>query len=179
MHCLSKPCANYFERYIGSNQFVKNTGATTIATSTSGTSATTVGPLVAPICFKPKNRVIAFIPLRAGSKGVPNKNTRYFFGKPLFRWVYDAAFKCPEIDEIVIATDDQKVIDELKYATGSFKKTEIYRRSAESASDTATTESVVREWMINHKSEMKSDTVICLIQATSPFTKPEHLTAAI
>ena len=48
---------------------------------------------------------IGFIPLRKGSKGIPNKNKRKMVGRPLFTWVLgEAVFS--ELDEVYVYTDD-------------------------------------------------------------------------
>lgn len=53
--------------------------------------------------------IIAFIPVRGGSKSIPLKNIKPFCGKPLVCWNIEALENCPEVDEIIVATDSDKI----------------------------------------------------------------------
>ena len=53
--------------------------------------------------------VIAFIPVRGGSKSIPLKNIKPFCGKPLVCWNIEALEQCNEVDEIIVATDSDKI----------------------------------------------------------------------
>jgi len=55
--------------------------------------------------------VLAIIPARGGSKGVPRKNIRDVAGKPLIAWTLEEAAKSEYIDRIVVSTDDQEIAD--------------------------------------------------------------------
>ena len=79
--------------------------------------------------------VIAFIPVRGGSKSIPLKNIKPFCGKPLVCWNIEALEQCKEVDEIIVATDSDKI--EEVVVSRPYKKTKIYRRSAKNACDTA------------------------------------------
>ena len=90
-------------------------------------------------------KTIAFIPVRGGSKSIPLKNIKPFCGKPLVCWNIEALENCPEVDQIIVATDSDEIwtiVEKQRY-----KKTTLYRRSAENASDTASTESVMLEYI--------------------------------
>ena len=56
-----------------------------------------------------KKTILALIPARAGSKGVPGKNHALIAGKPLVDWTFQAAKACPLLDSIVCSTDDVRV----------------------------------------------------------------------
>lgn len=118
---------------------------------------------------------IAFIPVRGGSKSIPFKNIKSFCGKPLVCWNIEALENCPLVDEIVIATDSYEI--ENVILSQSYKKTTIYRRSAENACDTASTESVMLEY-INY-AHLNDTNVFMLVQATSPLTESKHFTEAL
>lgn len=119
--------------------------------------------------------VIAFIPVRGGSKSIPFKNIKSFCGKPLVCWNIEALEQCREVDEIIIATDSDKI--EETVASRSYKKTKIYRRSAENACDTASTESVMLEYI--RYAQLPVDDIFMLVQATSPLTETVHFTEAL
>ena len=55
--------------------------------------------------------VLAIIPARGGSKGVPRKNIRDVAGKPLIAWTIEEAKKSGYIDRLVVSTDDQEIAD--------------------------------------------------------------------
>jgi len=56
-------------------------------------------------------KVLAIIPARGGSKGVPRKNIREVAGKPLIAWTILEARKSMYIDRIIVSTDDQEISD--------------------------------------------------------------------
>lgn len=118
---------------------------------------------------------IAFIPVRGGSKSIPLKNIKPFCGKPLVCWNIEALEKCNEVDEVVVATDSEEIWNTV--AEQGYKKTVLYRRSAENACDTATTESVMLEY-INY-AHLSSDDIFMLVQATSPLTEAKHFSEAL
>lgn len=119
--------------------------------------------------------VIAFIPVRGGSKSIPLKNIKPFCGKPLVCWNIEALEQCQEVDEIIVATDSDKI--EEVVASQSYKKTTVYHRSAENACDTASTESVMLEY-INY-AKLPADNIFMLVQATSPLTETIHFVEAL
>lgn len=118
---------------------------------------------------------VAFIPVRIGSKSIPKKNIKPFCGKPLLLWTVEAALECQQIDKVVVASDSSEIDDALSRAASP--RLTIYRRSSESATDTASTEMVMLEYL--QRGETNPEDVFVLIQATSPFLKTEHLTQAL
>lgn len=118
---------------------------------------------------------VAFIPVRGGSKSIPLKNIKAICGKPLVYWTIRAACECAEIDRVYVATDS----DVIKDTVNSFltveeeafhQKLQVIGRSAESADDTASTESA----MLEFATEYVFDNIV-LIQATSPLLTAEDL----
>ena len=53
-----------------------------------------------------EKEVVAVIPARKGSKRVKGKNIRKFQGQPLLEWSIKAALQTPEVDRVVVSTDD-------------------------------------------------------------------------
>lgn len=119
--------------------------------------------------------VIAFIPVRGGSKSIPFKNIKSFCGKPLVCWNIEALESCLAVDEIIVATDSDKI--EETVLAQNYSKTKIYHRSAENACDTASTESVMLEY-INY-AKLANDDIFMLVQATSPLTEECHFSEAL
>lgn len=105
---------------------------------------------------------VAFIPVRGGSKSIPLKNIKLFCGKPLVYWTAKAASDCDYIDQVYVATDSLKIRETIEQL--QIPKVVVIDRSAESASDTASTEFAMLEFAEQY--EFKN---IVLIQATSPL----------
>lgn len=110
----------------------------------------------------------AFIPVRGGSKSIPLKNIKRICGMPLVYWTVKAAAECEHIDIVYVATDSELI----KSTVEGFKldKVMVISRSAETASDTASTESAMLEFAENYDFDN-----IVLIQATSPLLTAEDL----
>lgn len=111
---------------------------------------------------------VAFIPVRGGSKSIPLKNIKKIAGKPLVFWTVKAANDCEEIDKVYVSTDSE----EIKQTVESFRmeKVTVIGRSRETATDEASTESVMLEFASNYDFDN-----IFLIQATSPLLDTEDL----
>ncbi len=114
---------------------------------------------------------IAIIPLRVGSKGIPNKNKKKMLGRPLYQWALGEAI-FSNLDKIYIFTDDQQIIEDIKKEYHWTDKVEVVKRSEESAIDTASTEMGMLElaMQLNYNFD-----IYCLIQATSPLLTREDI----
>lgn len=106
--------------------------------------------------------MVAIVPIRSGSKGIPNKNIKLLAGKPLIWWVLNA-LENSNVDKIIVALD-KEYIDIVK--SFSFSKVKIYLRDPKNSRDISSTEDVLIE-VINNLN-IKDD--ILLAQATSPLT---------
>lgn len=120
-------------------------------------------------------KVIAFIPVRGGSKSIPLKNIKDFCGKPLVYWSINALQQCNKIGEIVVATDSDEIENVIK--AFHFNKVIVYRRLTENAADTSTTESVMLEYI--QRANLVPNAIFILVQATSPLTEPIHFKEAL
>lgn len=120
-------------------------------------------------------RVIAFIPVRGGSKSIPLKNIKPLCGKPLVCWNIEALEACVQVDEIIVATDSDEIWNVVEGC--GYLKTHLYRRSAENANDTASTESVMLEYI--ERAGLDVGDVFMLVQATSPLTQTKHFSEAL
>ena len=116
---------------------------------------------------------IAFIPVRGGSKSIPLKNIKPLCGKPLVYWTVKAACESYYIDKVFISTDSVEIksaVEKFRGEQACFAKIEVVDRSAESATDTASTEFVMLEFCNIH-----SFGNIALVQATSPLLQGTDL----
>ncbi|MEL1240156.1 cytidylyltransferase domain-containing protein [Flavobacterium flavipallidum] len=117
----------------------------------------------------------AIIPLRKDSKGILGKNKKKMLGRPLFSWVLtEAVFS--HLDEVYVFTDDIEIIDYINKEYHWTTKVKALLRSAENATDTASTESAMVEFaaQINYDFD-----VLCLLQATSPLTTASDINAVL
>ena len=118
---------------------------------------------------------VAFIPVRGGSKSIPLKNIKPICGKPLVYWTVKAACECDYVDKVYVATDSDKIkatVESFKNGIDAslFSKYEVIGRSAESASDTASTEFA----MLEFAGKYEFDNIV-LVQATSPLLQASDL----
>ena len=117
-------------------------------------------------------KTVAFIPVRGGSKSIPRKNIKSLAGRPLVHWTMAAALGCDRIHRLYVASESA----EIRSIAGqlSHDKLRVIDRSPDTATDTASTESALVEFVNNYD----FDTVV-LIQATSPLLRSQDLDAAL
>lgn len=110
--------------------------------------------------------MLAIIPARGGSKGIPKKNIISLAGKPLIQHTIDAAKESSYIDNIFISTDSNEV---LAIAKKNYLDTR-YRRPSLLADDYATTVDVVLDVLVWLKDvDNYTPDSILLLQPTSPL----------
>jgi len=114
--------------------------------------------------------MIALIPLRGGSKGIPKKNIKEIAGKPLCQWVIEAALESQMFDRIIASTECEQIADTVRKWNGD--NVEIDDRPPELATDKTSTEAVMK-YMLKEDFE-----TMCLIQATGPLTVANDFRAA-
>jgi N-acylneuraminate cytidylyltransferase len=118
---------------------------------------------------------IAIIPLRKNSKGIPGKNKKKMVGRPLFSWVLTEAI-FSDLNEVIIFTDDKEIIEFVEKEYQWTPKVKALLRNDENANDTASTESVLKEFSQNRNADYD---ILCLLQATSPLTLAADINAAL
>lgn len=124
-----------------------------------------------------KNKVLAIIPARGGSKRLKNKNIYKLANIPLIIWTINAALKSKFIDEIVVTTNSKKIINVVNKFS---KKIKILVRPNYLSTDTASTESVVMNLFNKFKKKniIKND-IYVLLQPTSPLRNTAIIDKAI
>ena len=109
-------------------------------------------------------RVLAIIPARGGSKGLPRKNIIDFDGKPLIAWTIEASLNSKYITKTVVSSDDDEILNiSKKYGSDTIK------RPFDLASDNATSESVVKHAIDYLSSNGEEFDILILLQPTSPL----------
>ena len=120
--------------------------------------------------------VLAIIPARGGSKGLPGKNIKKLCGKPLIAWSIDAAKSCSDIDQVVVSTDDREIAGVAK----KYGAEVPFMRPPELASDSAATINVIFhtiDWLKKYKGYQAE--YILLLQPTSPLRSSEDIDGAM
>lgn len=114
---------------------------------------------------------IAFIPVRAGSKSIKNKNITLVNNKPLVYWTVSVANNS-NLDKVFVSTDSIEI--KTLVESFGFNKVEVIERSKESSSDKATSESA----LIEFTNKYEFDNVV-FMQATSPLTQTSDINGAL
>lgn len=119
--------------------------------------------------------ILAVIPVRGGSKGIPRKNVRLMNGKPLLMYSVENAQGCEYITDLAITTDDEEIISIAK-----MNHIEYVERSSALAADHVTLDPVVYDAVLQmeKRHRIRYDIVITL-QATSPLMTNETLNNAL
>ncbi|MGB5793122.1 pseudaminic acid cytidylyltransferase [Poseidonibacter sp.] len=118
-----------------------------------------------------KNNAVAIIPARGGSKRIPRKNIKDFFGKPLIAYSIEVALKSNLFDKVIVSTDDEEIATVAKKHGAEVP----FLRPKELSDDFTGTDDVV-----NHAIKYLTDnglhyTYCCTIYATAPLLKKEFL----
>lgn len=114
---------------------------------------------------------IAIIPARGGSKRIPNKNIKVFFGKPIIAYSIEAALKSGLYDEVMVSTDCQ-VIAKVAQKYGAKVP---YIRSFKNSNDFATTVDVLLEVLNCYRNDKFEFEFASCIYACAPFVNPKLL----
>lgn len=113
-----------------------------------------------------KDKVI-FIPIRKGSKRIPNKHIRKLGEKPMIFWILDTLIDINYDIPVWIATDCLIVENLINKRYGSLVN--IFHRLEKNAQDASPSIDVVTEFLDIHQKQFTPDTYFILMQATSPF----------
>lgn len=120
-------------------------------------------------------RVLAIVPARKGSKGLPLKNIRPLGGKPLLAWPIAAARASAHVDRVIISTDDQGFAD-IAVAHGAEAP---FLRPAEMASDTAPSIDFILHAVDTLAAAGDVFDYVVLLEPTSPLTEGADVDAAL
>jgi pseudaminic acid cytidylyltransferase len=107
---------------------------------------------------------ICVIPARGGSKRIPRKNIKDFFGKPIISYSIKAALESNCFDQIIVSTDD----DEISAVAIKYGAQVPFKRPSELSDDFSTTSSVVKHAI--EKQDINQTIInVCCLYATAPF----------
>ncbi|MCC6242663.1 MAG: acylneuraminate cytidylyltransferase family protein [Gemmatimonadaceae bacterium] len=116
------------------------------------------------------DRWTAIVPLRAGSKGLPNKNTRILAGKPLYSHAIEQALRAGA-SKVIVSTDIEEIVENVNLPTG----VDVIRRPTWLCEDNIPMAPVISHAL----SETRTTGPVVLLQATSPLRDVTDIEAAL
>lgn len=124
------------------------------------------------------NNILYVVTARAGSKGLPGKNTKLLAGKPLIQYTFDCikGVLGTNLQDVCISTDDMNII---RMAQNQGFDVPFVRPEVLST-DTASSRDVLIHAIDYFSSyKQKQYNTVVLLQPTSPFRRPEHISEAL
>ena len=123
-----------------------------------------------------ESRLLAVIPARGGSKGLPGKNLRPFAGLPLIAHTILFSKMCPEIDRCIVSTDDPAIAE----VAGQLGADVPFLRAAELAQDVTPLWLVVRDALVRVEDQDRARyDALLLLDPTSPAREPADVAGAL
>jgi CMP-N-acetylneuraminic acid synthetase len=116
-------------------------------------------------------KLVALVPMRHHSQRVPGKNYRILAGKPLFHHIIETLLAVPEIDQIVVDTDSDPVMDGLRL---DFPQIKIIQRPENLQADDVP----MNDILIYDTNQAQADFYL-QTHSTNPLLKPETVSRAI
>lgn len=121
-----------------------------------------------------KMKVLAVIPARGGSKGIPRKNVRIMANKPLIAYSIENALSCPLVTHVAVSTDDEEIRD-ISLSCGA----QVIMRGAHLALDHVTLDPVVFDAVQQAEAAAGKFDIVITMQPTSPLLTAATLTGAL
>jgi N-acylneuraminate cytidylyltransferase len=120
--------------------------------------------------------VLAIIPARGGSKGIPRKNVKPLAGKPLIAWMIEAAKNSKHVTRVIVSTDDQEIADVAR----EFGAEVPFMRPKEIADDLSTdVEFLTHALETLKETEGYEPDIVLRLPPTSPLTTSDDIDAGI
>jgi CMP-N,N'-diacetyllegionaminic acid synthase len=122
------------------------------------------------------NKILAIIPARKGSKGIENKNMQIIGGKPMIQFTMEAALNAKNLDQILVSSDDQNIIELAKKKN---IKAPFVRPEKLSLDETKVCDVIIHalDWYKRDCNFFPEN--IILLQPTSPFRTSTDIDKAI
>ena len=112
-------------------------------------------------------KILGLIPARGGSKGILRKNVREIAGKPLIVWTIEAALASPQLDAVIISTDDEEIADVARRAGALVPFMRPHHLATDEAPGIAP--------VLHAMEEMPDYDAILLLQPTSPLRTSDDI----
>ena len=120
-------------------------------------------------------KILAIIPARGGSKGVPGKNIKLLNGKPLLEYTLEIALQSNYLTEVIVSTEDEQIME----VAESLGIKVPFIRPLELAQDKTPTIDVIIHALNWYGNKNIFFDAVCLLQVTSPFRTLDFLNKAI
>lgn len=118
--------------------------------------------------------MLAVIPARGGSKGVPKKNIKELEGKPLIAYTIEAAIDSGIFEKVIVSTDSREIAD-----VAAFYGAEIpFFRPEEISGDMTSSDDVILHALSYFHQQGVEYSEVCKLQPTSPLRNASHLQEA-
>ena len=118
-----------------------------------------------------KKDAVCIIPARGGSKRIPKKNIKDFFGKPLIAYSIEVALKSELFDKVIVSTDDEKIASIAK----KYGAEVPFVRPKELSDDFTGTGAVVSHALKFLEQNGENYNYVCTIYPTAPLLQKEYL----
>lgn len=118
--------------------------------------------------------IIAIIPARGGSKGIPRKNVRFLNGKPLIAYAIMNALKSKYIKEVFVSTDDEEIAE-----VAALYGAKVIKRPDDLGRDNITLDPVIHHAVQVYEEKGKQAEIVITMQPTSPLLQTRTLDEAI
>ncbi|EIA10411.1 cytidylyltransferase domain-containing protein [Flavobacterium frigoris] len=120
-------------------------------------------------------RILAIIPARGGTKGVPGKNIKVLGGKPLIAYTIESALQSALLTTVIVSTDSLEIME----IAQQWKAEVPFQRPPELAEDDTASLAVVQHALGFYEEKGEVFDAVCLLQPTSPFREGGGIDAAI
>jgi len=114
---------------------------------------------------------VAIIPARGGSKRIPKKNIKDFYGKPLIAYSIEVALKSKLFDKVIVTTDDEEIASIAKRYGAKVP----FLRPKELSDDFTGTQDVINHTLEYLKKNNEAYDYVCTIYATAPLLQEKYL----
>ncbi|MEL6141983.1 MAG: acylneuraminate cytidylyltransferase family protein, partial [Bacteroidota bacterium] len=119
--------------------------------------------------------ILALIPARGGSKGVPRKNIKQLGGKELLRYSIEFGLACDSLKHVVVSTEDEEIAEISRRAGAEVP----FLRPVKLAADHSPTIDTVVHALDFFQDQGVYFDLVCLLQPTVPFRNPADLERAL
>lgn len=114
---------------------------------------------------------LAVIPARGGSKRIPQKNIKFFLGKPIIAYSIEAVLHSGLFDEVMVSTDDKEIASIAK----QYEAKVPFFRSPKNADDVSTLAHVLEEVLQSYQAIGQHFDSVCCVLPTAPFITSKKL----
>lgn len=119
--------------------------------------------------------ILALIPARGGSKGIPRKNVKLLQGKPLIAYSIEAALQANCFAEVMVSTEDESIAEVAQKYGAQIP----FLRPAAYATDSASSIAVVQHVLEAYAEQNRFFDAVCLLQPTAPLRSVALIQAAV